>query len=422
MKTPAHSRTSTRAAVAALAALGLLSLTACGGGSADNDGPVTLRMTVWTGNEEHLKILNEIAADYRKTNPDVESIKFDTLPLESYTTTLTTQVAGGKSPDLAWIMEDSAPDFVSSGALAEIKDTEDVLPSAKKLWQQDGKLYAYPFSTSPFGVFVNKDLLNKAGQPEPAKLIEQGKWNWDQVNTVGAAAHDKTGKTGMVIRDFDFKQWKYLASFWKGWGAEAWDTSGKKCGFTSPEMTAAMTHLHDAIFKDESMLAPGTTADFFAGESAMTVAQISRASLLTDKFAWDFVPLPQGPKGSYDVIGQAGLAAFARGKNVDAAKDFLSFLSNEKNAAKLGKFFPQARSSQLDAATLAKSNPQVSPDQLENVVIKGIKQGATLPSHTGAAEISDTVRSALDPLWKPGADVKKVLADVCKAIEPQLRK
>ncbi len=97
-------------------------------------------------------------------------------------------------------------------------------------------------------------------------------------------------------------------------------------------------------------------------------------------------------------------------------------MSNEKNAAKLGKFFPQARSSQLDAATLAKSNPQVSPEQLENVVVKGIKQGATLPSHTGAAEISDTVRSALDPLWEPGADVKKVLADVCKAIEPQLQK
>ncbi|ALC26193.1 MULTISPECIES: ABC transporter substrate-binding protein [Streptomyces] len=422
MKTPAYSRTCTRAAVAGLAALGLLSLAACGGGSTGSSGPVALRMTVWTGNEEHLKILNEIAADYRKANPDVESIKFDTLPLESYTTTLTTQVAGGKSPDLAWIMEDSAPDFVSSGALAEIEDTEDVLPSAKKLWQRDGKLYAYPFSTSPFGVFVNKDLLKKAGQPEPAKLIEQGRWNWDQVGDVGAAVHDKTGKTGMVIRDFDFKQWKYLASFWNGWGAEAWDTSGEKCGFTSPEMTAAMTHLHDAIFKDESILAPGTTADFFAGESAMTVAQISRASLLTDKFAWDFVPLPQGPKGSYDVIGQAGLAAFARGKNVDAAKDFLSFMSNEKNAAKLGKFFPQARSSQLDAATLAKSNPQVSPEQLENVVVKGIKQGATLPSHTGAAEISDTVRSALDPLWEPGADVKKVLADVCKAIEPQLQK
>ncbi|WNI21041.1 sugar ABC transporter substrate-binding protein [Streptomyces sp. ITFR-16] len=419
MKTPAHSRT--KAALAGLAAFGLLSLTACGGSNGDS-GPVSLRMTVWTGNEAHLKILNEIATDYRKAHPDIESIKFDTLPLESYTTTLTTQVAGGKSPDLAWIMEDSAPDFVSSGALAEIKDDKEVLPSAKKLWQQDGKTYAYPFSTSPFGVFVNKDLLKRAGQPEPAELIKQGKWNWDQVSATGAAVHEKTGKTGMVIRDFEFKQWKYLASVWNGWGAEAWSADGKSCGFTSPEMTAAMTYLHDSIFKDESMLAPGTSADFFAGESAMTVAQISRASLLTDKFAWDFVPLPEGPKGSYDVIGQAGLAAFARGKHVSAATNFLAFMTNEENAAKLGKFFPQARNFQLDAATLAKSNPQVSQEQLENVVVKGVKQGKTLPSHTGADEISDTVRSALDPLWKPGADVKKVLADVCEAIEPQLRK
>ncbi|MEE3917727.1 FAD-dependent oxidoreductase [Micromonospora sp. BRA006-A] len=81
-------------------------LTACGGGGdAKDDGPASLRMTVWSANEAHLKLFNEIADEYRKNNPDVAEIKFDPLPFENYTTTLTTQIAGGNAPDLAWIFE-----------------------------------------------------------------------------------------------------------------------------------------------------------------------------------------------------------------------------------------------------------------------------------------------------------------------------
>lgn len=409
----------------ALAAAGLLALTACGGsdgGSGSDGGPVTLRMTIWTGNEEHLKLLNSIAADYRKKNPDVKEIKFDTLPVESYTTALTTQIAGGKAPDLAWIFENSAPDFVASGALAEIEDDEDVLPAAKKLWQHEGKLYAYPFSTSPFGVFVNTDMLKEAGQPAPAELIEQSKWTWEEVAKVGGAVRAETGEAGMVIRDFDYKMWDNLATVWDGWGAEPWSEDGRTCAFDEPEMTEAMTFLHDAIFADEAMPAPGTTADFFAGEAAMTVTQISRASLLDDSFGWDFVPLPEGPAGSYDVIGQAGLGVLGNGDNVEEAVDFLAFMTNEKNSAALGRYFPQARASQLDADTLATSNPQLKPAQLEEVVIGGIENGKVKPTHTNQAELFDAVRAALDPLWKPDADVAKTLQDVCSAIQPQLEK
>src|SRR5215217_3918847 len=81
---------------------------------------VPLRMTVWTGNKAHLDLFNGIAADYQKANPNVQ-VMFETLPFETYTTTLTTQIAGGNPPDLAWIFENSAPDFVASGALLPLK-------------------------------------------------------------------------------------------------------------------------------------------------------------------------------------------------------------------------------------------------------------------------------------------------------------
>ena len=82
----------------------------------------TLRMTIWSANEAHLKLFNEIAAEYKEDHPEVGKITFDSLPFENYTTTLTTQIAGGNAPDLAWILESTAPDFVTSGALLPLDE------------------------------------------------------------------------------------------------------------------------------------------------------------------------------------------------------------------------------------------------------------------------------------------------------------
>ncbi|MEU4833875.1 extracellular solute-binding protein [Streptosporangium sp. NPDC023615] len=424
-------RSSAKPAAVALAAL--LTLTACGQGAGSPPaakGPQPLRMTIWTSNEAHLKLFGEIAAEYRKTHPGVGEITFDPLPFETYTTTLTTQIAGGNAPDLAWILESSAPDFVTSGALAPLEETlkktegyefGDLTPSAVKLWQADGKLYAYPFSTSPFGVFVNTDLLKKAGQKSPAQMIEDGAWTWEKVVAQNAAVAGRTGKAGMVVRDFDYKGWDNLATVWGGWGARAWSEDGKTCGFDSPEMVEAMTFLHRAVFTGKAFPGPGTAADFFAGDAAMTITQISRASLLQDaKFGWDLVPLPAGPKGEYSVIGQAGLGVFKKSPNAAAAADFLAFFTNPANSAKLAAYFPPPRASQLTADTLAKSNPLLKPAQLQQVVIAGIEKGVVKPNHTGQAELSQTVRAALDPLWRPEADVKAVLTGVCAKIKPML--
>jgi multiple sugar transport system substrate-binding protein len=420
--------------VTALALAGVLGLAACGGGgeTPKNDGPVSLRMTIWTSNEAHLKVFNEIADEYKKAHPNVTDIKFDPLAFDTYTTTLTTQIAGGNAPDLAWIFENSAPDFVSSGALVPLDDTlkkldgyqyDDLTPATLSLWQNGGKLFAYPFSTSPFGVFVNTDLLKAAGQKTPAELIAAGQWNWDTALAEASAVNAKSGKGGLVIRDWDYKSWDNLSTFFTGWGAKAWSTDGKSCGFTSPEMVSAMTALNKAIFTDKALPGPGVTADFFAGDAAMTVTQISRASLLKDGgFQWDLVPLPSGPAGDYSVVGQAGLGVLKQGKNSAVAADFLSFFTNPANSAKLAQYFPPPRKALLTADTLAKTNPKLTPAQLQDVVIDGISTGVVKPSHTGSAEIAQQVRAALDPMWKPGADVKSVLDGVCAKIQPLLAK
>jgi multiple sugar transport system substrate-binding protein len=416
-----------RLTAAALAAL--MTLAACGGGDSGEPGDdkVKLRMTTWSANEAHVKLFNEIANEYKAAHPEIGEITFDALPFDTYTTTLTTQIAGGNAPDLAWVLEGSAPDFVASGALVPLdgvlENQAELTPASVKLWQDGGKLFAYPFSTSPFAVFVNTDLVKKAGGKTPAELKAAGQWNWDNAVALGKNVNAKTGKAGLVIRDFDYKTWENLATQWTGWGAEAWSADGKTCGFNQPEMIAAMTALHKAIFVDQALPGPGKAADFFAGESGMTITQISRASLLKpDGFTWDLLPLPTGPKGAYSVIGQGGLGVLKKGKNADKASEFLKFFTNDTNSAKLAQFFPPPRQPLLNAETLAKTNPLLKPAQLDEVVIKGISNGIVKPSHKGSAELSQSVRAGLDPLWKADANVTTVLGNLCTAIQPLLAK
>ena len=101
-----------RSLTAAGVAAALLALAGCGGssdGDSGSSGPVDLRMTIWSANAKHLALFDQIAADYKKDHPEVGKITFESIPFDSYTTTLTTQIGGGNVPDLAWIFESNAP-------------------------------------------------------------------------------------------------------------------------------------------------------------------------------------------------------------------------------------------------------------------------------------------------------------------------
>ncbi|MGV8972466.1 MAG: extracellular solute-binding protein [Rhodoglobus sp.] len=387
-------------------------------------------MTVWTSNEDHLAMFDSIADAYMADHPEIASITFDPLPFADYTTTLTTQIAGGKAPDLAWILENTAPDFVDSGALVPIQETleategyeyDDLSDAATKLWKSDGSLVAYPFSTSPLVMFANNDLLTEAGLPTAAELRADGKWDWESVSAASSTVNATTGKAGFVIRDFDYTSWDNLASVWDGWGAQPWSEDGASCEFASDEMIDAFTFLHAAAFDTNSMPGPGTSADFFAGESAFTVTQISRASLLAEgNFGWDLLPLPAGPAGEYSIVGQAGIGVMAQGKTPSVATEFLAYFSNPENSKLLAQWFPPARNSQLNAETLAAANPVLSAEQIDDVVVPGILTGVVRQGHTDSAKISQTVRASLDAMWTSDADVPAVLQGVCDAVDPLL--
>ncbi|GAA4175130.1 sugar ABC transporter substrate-binding protein [Gryllotalpicola koreensis] len=387
-------------------------------------------MTTWTANQDQLKLFNQIADDFKKTHPEIKSITFDSLPPADYSTTLTTQLAGGDAPDLAWVFDTDATDYVNSGTLAPLTSTlkatagydySDLSSSATKLWTAKGQLYAYPFSTSPFIVFANDSLLSQAGLPTSAQMKANGTWTWPDIMQAASQVNAKTGKGGVVVNNFNYQDWTTLVGIWNSFGAAPWSSNGKTCTFDSPEMESAFSLINKAI-RDKAMPGPGTTVDFFSGGAAFEVAQISSAGLLAKAgFKWDVNPLPAAKDGAAaNVIGQAGLGVIAKGKNAEEASKFLAFFTNPDNAKKLAAYFPPPRTSLQTADTLAATNPVLSADQLNNVVIKSLSDAVTRPGHVNQAQIAKKVQTALTPMWKPNADVSGILKNVCSSVKPLL--
>ncbi|MGX7671187.1 ABC transporter substrate-binding protein [Plantactinospora sp. DSM 117369] len=413
-----------------------LAVTACGNGSSnDSDGPVDLRVVVWSGNEAHLKILNDLAAAFVKANPDVASVKVESTPSgQNYRTVLTTQISGGDSPDVGWLGEGDAPDFIAAKGLVDLGPTVrgdasynhgDLISSQLGVWAPGDKVYGIPFSTSPAGVFYNADMFARARLPTPDEMVKNGTWTWENLAAVAKKLHDTLGVGGFYIgpyQKFD-DQWISLSHLWAGFDAAPWSADGTTCTFTDQKMVDAMTFLHKMITVDKGYPGPGVAADFAAGQAGMISTYISTAVQLKQaSFKWGLVPQPTGPAGSSVVIGQSAFVAFAGSKHPEQAAKLVAFLTNEESSKQLIQYFPSIRRSLVTADALSAANPLLSKEQLQAVVVDGITNGKRSPVHTNMGEIAPEVRVNLEPLWKPGADVAAVMKKTCDAITPLLAK
>jgi multiple sugar transport system substrate-binding protein len=204
----------------------------------------------------------------------------------------------------------------------------------------------------------------------------------------------------------------------RAYGGDVWANS--QCGFDSPQSVAAVKQLHEMVFKDKSIVPPGEKGDYFSGNAAMTINQISRASLMPQAgFKWGIAPLPSGPGGESPVIGQAGIVVFAAGKQKKLAAEFVAHMSTKAAVATAAQFFPPARNSVLASDGFITSNKLIPPAQMK-VVADAIAKGKVLPAHEKSPQILAAMKPRVDALWRADANVESALKAVCGAIQPLL--
>jgi multiple sugar transport system substrate-binding protein len=339
---------------AAVAIVGTLSMTlaACGSGSGSNteqgkgkgavkdpSKPVTVTFESWVGSDPGMK---KFAADFHKLHPKI-TIKFQNVNADNASQKLTTQVAGGNPPDVAFVDASATSDFASRGALVNLDNyiarSKVVKPSNyvdafRQFVTYKNSMWGLPIDGESTGLFYRKDLFAKAGISHPPTT-----WQEFQADAKKLTIPSK-------------KQYGYevfapeSAYYWYPWlyqaGGDLLSADGKKVLFTSPAAEkAAKFYVGLAKYSPPDYLNSNSydgRVAFAQGQTAMYMAGSWFAGTLDSEYPkihgkWGTAPLPNGPAGCKTTIAGDSLVMFSATKNADAAWLWMEYLSQPKNVA-----------------------------------------------------------------------------------------
>ena len=227
-------------------ALAVLALTlgACGGGSAKDDEKTTIEFMHSSVEQDRLKVIDKLVADFEKENPD---IKVKQMPVEedAYNTKVVTLARSNKLPgvievsqDFAKVMDkDELIDQKAVGSVMKNVGEDNYYDGAKKLVRtEDGSGYiAAPISGWVQGIWYNKKTLSDAGFSEPT--------TWDSVLEIAKHFNDADNKKyGIAMPTADSTMTEQAFSqFALSNNANVLDDKGKVT-INTPEMKQALDY------------------------------------------------------------------------------------------------------------------------------------------------------------------------------------
>src|SRR5438093_1450371 len=152
-----------------------------------------------------LAVLNQTAAEYEKTHPNV-SIKIEGLAWGDLERKLTAALAAGAPPDAAHGQPITCVSFAAKGLLRPVDDLADSMPkndlvdAFRNLCRWDGKTYGVGHSPASSVFVYRKDLLAQKGLKVPR--------TWDDLVQVADALRKVNGPSGKTpAAQLDCEPW-----------------------------------------------------------------------------------------------------------------------------------------------------------------------------------------------------------------------
>lgn len=254
----------------------------------------------------------------------------------------------------------------------------------------DGTVYYLPFNLDTMLMYYRPAAFEAAGVEVPT--------TWE-----GVAAAAEAGLRG---------GWSWGNASWLGFqgvlyqAGGAWYTEDCSAAAINSEEGLTALEYYTALYEDYGFPAePVSVADGFAadtidfaisGEWEATGINAAHPEL---EGTWSAAPLPAGPTGSFNAfIGGKGMGIFSYSQNVEAAFQFMQFLSTRE------------AQQELTARFLATANSIHVPPQPENydLIVGGDDVRAAL-----SAQLGDAAGPSNCPGWEESnADIELVLQSV----------
>ena len=349
----AHSRR-TRRAVLSAAALGTAGvLAACGteSGTGGQSGKqklapanVTLLFPGWS--PEQIEQLNQVTKRIEEANPGVTVEKIQAVG--SAGDKLTTMIAGGTPPEVAWHGGLFAK-FAATNQLRAVDDflskdkdvkPADYYPTAWENTKYGGKTMGVPYMTQTFVVHYNKNAFKAVGLDAP-----KDDWTFDDLLAAARKLNKPDQQWGARFDD-------YLGCYILYGGRAPQDFS--KITVNNPTNEGVLQFLRDLWAKHQVAPPPGqqfrdkpAEQHFADGRVAMTMRHSIQLRFMRKitNFEWDVAPMPWftapgggNPSGGRVMARKAGLemeffALTAGGKAPDQAWVVTKYLTGKDNIA-----------------------------------------------------------------------------------------
>jgi multiple sugar transport system substrate-binding protein len=356
----------TAAAMVGFAAVG------CGGSSGDSSsssgGPVTLEFAQWWAPELPAGSFDKLISDFTAQNPNIK-VKLLSAPYASTKQQLVSGAASRTLPDVVGLDGAWVSDFAKQGAITDLsKLMSDAKYDASQLASQvqvKGKTYMIPVVNFVYPLFVNKDLLTKAGVTTAPSTRTQFLDAAKKVSALGgnvkgwALPLDTAVPNGIQN---DVMSW-----LWASGGSML--TQDGKPNLTSPQVKSTVEYVKS--LNDAGVIAPGALTmkeqdkveKFTTGQVGMVIDSLAHINLIkknSPKLNFTVAPVPAedsytGKRGIPYASWGIGIAESSKHK-AEAFKLVQYLMSQQTNAqlSTLANGFPGNKTAEPD---FTKSDP-----------------------------------------------------------------
>lgn len=432
---------------AAVVAAAALVLTGCSSGGSSG-GKETVTVRVW--DDQVAKSYKTSFAEFEKKNKNI-TVKVDVVPYSNYFTTLRTDVAGNKAPDIFWVNNSYYQPYADGGKLMNIDDA--LGSDAKKKWDEKtvkqftskGKLWGVPQLTDAgIGMYYNEDALKSAGLS--ANDLKNLKWSTNEsedtlLPVLKKLTKDSAGRNATDpnfdannIAQYGFNASDDLQAILLPFIGSAGGTyqDGEKFTYSNEKTQQAFQYIVDLINKyhvappasDTNSNGDFTRDQFLQGKIAIFQSGTYNLANVADgaKFTWGITPISTGPAGQVSVTNGIVAAANAHPKSDDATKKVLKWMGStegNKYIGESGSAIPGVLAAQASYNDYWKSkNVDVSP--FFDVVAKGKK---TIPAPIGAkyADAAQAFQPILDNVFLGKTPVADGMKEADKAANDAIK-
>lgn len=398
-----------KALTPAISAMLILSLiTGCTGNEKSETGstpegtkeaqPITLRFASWSINEAATKApLEEIVKKYKEKNPNV-TIEFIGIPFGDIKQKTFVMATTDDAPDViqtfpAWFSAYAASDIVVPlDELMGKEYVEDILPSFKEDFSYNGKLMGVPWAPTPYVLYWNKELFQKAGlEPKAPTTVDEMLHAARALSKLKTDSGEKIYGFGEATDKLPINGMIALRNMYAN-NANILDTNGK-VNANTPEMLETMKY-YQLIAKEElspqgaklkdlrNLFSIGRLGMYVDGNYGKAVFRnLSGKGEAFDK-VWGAALVPSG-KGAKNVsIGEAhGLVISKDSKHKQAAAEFIKFLTDKDAVSIYHK-----HSDVLTARKSLSTMPEFSDTEFDKVLMEQFKTIKPLPKNLPGLE------------------------------------